>query len=66
MKKNLELKAFNDVPWFIKDAIGWPDNYMNLTTDQQTFVYNLCVAKDSTREDLEGLKEDLETIIADL
>jgi len=69
MKKNLEFRAFNDVPWYIKEAVGWPGAYSSLTTEQQNFVYSLCLealSSSSTREDLKNLKKDLEEIIENL
>ena len=46
MRKNAHFRGYNDVPWFIKEAIGWPDHYDNLSTEQ-------------IRDDLEEIIEDL-------
>lgn len=69
MKINSEFKAYNDIPWFTKEAIGWPDNFMKLSTEQQNFVRDLCfqiISSSSIRDDLQNLKTDLEEIIGNL
>lgn len=60
------FKAYCDVPWYIKESAGLPDNYNNLTVDQQIFVDELCrrsLAESSVKEDLVCLKADLEDVI---
>tara|TARA_Y100001937_G_C7075838_1_gene310568 strand:+ start:748 stop:957 length:210 start_codon:yes stop_codon:yes gene_type:complete len=69
MRKNAHFRGYNDVPWFIKEAIGWPDHYDNLSTEQQAFVYHLCVeivSPPQLRENLQEIRDDLEEIIEDL
>lgn len=58
-------KFYNNVPWYVKEAIGFPDNFNSLTVEQETFINELCfgLIKDDIKESLLGIKSELEDVI---
>ena len=59
------FKVYRDVPWYVKESIGWPDNYDQLSTDQQNFIDEFYL-KVVTELSIADLKEDLTVIKSDL
>jgi hypothetical protein len=63
------FKAYREVPWYAKEAVGLPDNYDDLSNDQQHFVdeFYMKVAGElsvaEVKEDLVVIKSDLEDLI---
>ena len=58
-------KFYNNVPWYVKEAIGFPDNFNNLTIEQETFVNELCfgLIEQEIKESLVDIKSELEEVI---
>jgi hypothetical protein len=58
-------KFYNEVPWYVKEAIGFPVNFNNLTVEQETFINELCfrLIKSDIKESLLGIKSELEEVI---
>ena len=58
-------KFYNEVPWYVKEAIGFPVNFNNLTVEQETFINELCfrLSRDDIKESLLGIKSELEEVI---
>jgi hypothetical protein len=58
-------KFYNEVPWYVKEAIGFPINFNNLTVEQETFINELCfrLIKSDIKESLLGIKSELEEVI---
>ena len=49
-------KFYDEVPWYVKEAIGFPVNFNNLTVEQETFINELCfrLIKNDIKESLLG------------
>tara|TARA_B100000282_G_C31678253_1_gene465463 strand:- start:619 stop:819 length:201 start_codon:yes stop_codon:yes gene_type:complete len=58
-------KFYNEVPWYVKEAIGFPVNFNNLSVEQETFINELCfrLIRDDIKESLLGIKSELEEVI---
>ena len=58
--------AYYDIPIQTKERVGFPINYLSLTTDQQDFVDALFRASRSNwnlLEDLTSIKDEMEIVI---
>ena len=58
-------KFYDEVPWYVKEAIGFPVNFNNLTVEQETFINELWsrLIKNDIKESLLGIKSELEEVI---
>ena len=61
--------VYYDVPTHIKERVGLPINYLSLTRDQQDFIdtfYKACRCSSNLLEDLNSIKDELESAIEQL
>jgi len=64
-------ETYNAVPTYLKQSVGFPDNFIMLTNDQERFImdlysFSLQRVKSELRETLEVTKKEMEEILNDI
>ena len=64
--KNLE-SVYNEIPFQIKDMVGFPDSYIFLTVDQERFIMDLFEnEREAVKETLLETVEEMKGLINEL
>jgi len=64
-------ETYNAMPTYLKQSVGFPDNFIMLTNDQERFImdlysFSLQRVKSELRETLEVTKKEMEEILNDI
>ncbi len=60
-------EIYDHIPTYIKDAVGFPDNFNLLTNDQQRFIMDLYIFDRATaKKELLEIIEEMKELVNDI
>ena len=58
---------YNELPTFTKEEVGFPDNFISLTREQETFIMDLVdFERDSIKKEILETLEEVQELVNEL